>query len=111
MRGADYGSFDLLHVISMVTHNRSETSQCASMAALARLVADRSSLIVAHRLKTVVEADEILVLDKGRIVERGTHAQLLGEGGLYGRLWRSGASGAPEIESPRFPDSQALRIA
>jgi ATP-binding cassette subfamily B protein len=48
---------------------------------------DRTTLIIAHRLSTVVEADEIIVLDSGRIVERGRHQTLLDEGGVYARMW------------------------
>ncbi|MDO9451186.1 MAG: ATP-binding cassette domain-containing protein, partial [Rugosibacter sp.] len=47
----------------------------------------RTTLIVAHRLSTVMNADEILVLDAGRIVERGTHRALLDQGGLYAQMW------------------------
>jgi len=47
----------------------------------------RTSLVIAHRLSTIVGADEIIVLDRGRIVERGTHAELLGHGGLYASMW------------------------
>jgi ATP-binding cassette subfamily B protein len=43
--------------------------------------------VIAHRLSTVVDADEILVLDDGRVVERGTHAGLLAQAGLYARMW------------------------
>jgi len=47
----------------------------------------RTTIIIAHRLSTVVHADEILVLDKGVIAERGTHDELLARGGIYAGLW------------------------
>jgi len=56
-------------------------------AALQRISQGRTTLIIAHRLSTVVHADEILVLDKGVIVERGRHEELLARGGLYAGLW------------------------
>ena len=56
--------------------------------ALARVVAGRTAMIVAHRLSTIMAADLILVFDRGRIVERGTHAELLAAGGLYHRLYQ-----------------------
>jgi ATP-binding cassette subfamily B protein len=55
---------------------------------LNRLSRNRTTLIIAHRLSTIVGADEILVVDRGRIVERGKHMQLLHKQGLYARLWR-----------------------
>jgi ATP-binding cassette subfamily B protein len=55
--------------------------------ALDRVSENRTTLVIAHRLSTIVAADEILVLDKGVIVERGTHAQLLAAGGLYASMW------------------------
>jgi ATP-binding cassette subfamily B protein len=54
---------------------------------LDRLSEDRTTLVIAHRLSTVKNADGILVLDDGRVVERGTHADLLAEDGLYATLW------------------------
>ena len=48
---------------------------------------NRTTLVIAHRLSTVVDADEILVLQEGQVAERGTHATLLAEGGLYARMW------------------------
>src|SRR6266567_8979605 len=56
-------------------------------AELEEISADRTTLTIAHRLSTIVSADEILVLERGRIVERGTHAELLGRGGAYTRMW------------------------
>ncbi len=55
--------------------------------ALDRVAKNRTTLVIAHRLSTIVGADEILVLDKGVIVERGAHDQLLAEGGLYASMW------------------------
>jgi ATP-binding cassette subfamily B protein IrtA len=60
--------------------------------ALSRLMVGRTVLVVAHRLYTVVDADQIVVLDGGRIVERGTHEALLAAGGRYRDLWDAGAS-------------------
>jgi ATP-binding cassette subfamily B protein len=54
---------------------------------LARLIRDKTVLIIAHRLSTVTQADQILVIDEGQIVERGTHPQLVEVQGLYRRMW------------------------
>jgi ATP-binding cassette subfamily B protein len=57
--------------------------------ALRTAFADRTSLVIAHRLSTVRDADQILVVDDGRIVERGRHEELLGAGGAYAELYRT----------------------
>jgi len=56
-------------------------------AELTRIAEGRTTLVVAHRLSTVMDADQILVLDGGHIIERGTHRELLERGGAYARMW------------------------
>ncbi len=55
--------------------------------ALDRVARNRTTLVIAHRLSTIIHADNIVVLDKGRVVEQGTHAELIVKGGLYASLW------------------------
>ncbi len=58
----------------------------------------RTSLVIAHRLATVRDADQILVVDGGRIVERGTHAELIDAGGAYATLSRTQLLGSPSVD-------------
>ncbi len=63
-------------------------SEKAIQAELDRIAVGRTALVIAHRLSTVMDADEILVMDAGHIVERGAHAQLLAQNGHYAQMWR-----------------------
>jgi ATP-binding cassette subfamily B protein len=75
-------------------------------AALERVSQGRTTLIIAHRLSTVVHADEILVLDKGVIAERGKHEELLARGGLYAGLWSRQREVDAAEETLRRADSE-----
>jgi subfamily B ATP-binding cassette protein MsbA len=65
-------------------------SEQAVQQALARLKANRTSLIIAHRLSTIQHVDRIVVMDAGRIIESGTHEELLARGGAYQHLYQLG---------------------
>jgi ATP-binding cassette subfamily B protein len=76
-------------VLDEATAHLDSESEVAVQHALGSALAGRTSLVIAHRLSTVREADVILVIDEGRIVERGNHNQLLAAGGLYAELYRT----------------------
>ncbi|WP_017608879.1 ABC transporter ATP-binding protein [Nocardiopsis xinjiangensis] len=76
-------------VLDEATAHLDSESEAAVQEALAEALAGRTSLVIAHRLATVREADQILVLEDGRILERGTHDELLDGGGLYTALYRT----------------------
>ncbi len=75
-------------VLDEATAHLDSESEAAVQAALATALRGRTSLVIAHRLSTVRNADQILVLDHGRIVERGRHDELLAAGGTYAELYR-----------------------
>jgi ATP-binding cassette subfamily B protein len=81
-------------ILDEATSSVDVLTETRMQAALARLRAGRTSFIIAHRLATVRHADEIVVLDHGRVVERGTHAALLAANGSYARTFRR-AAGLP----------------
>lgn len=76
-------------VLDEATSHLDSQNEALIQEALERVMADRTSLVIAHRLSTVLEADQILVLSGGRVVERGTHADLLARGGLYAELYET----------------------
>jgi ABC-type multidrug transport system fused ATPase/permease subunit len=73
--------------------------------ALDRLMVGRTTFIIAHRLSTIRRADQILVLDEGRVIERGTHAELLNRRGLYAELYHIQGDG---LRRDKEPDAEEV---
>lgn len=76
-------------VLDEATSHLDSESEALIQDALKRVMAGRTSIVIAHRLSTILAADLILVMDRGRIVERGTHEELLATGGLYSQLYET----------------------
>ncbi|NLE76708.1 MAG: ATP-binding cassette domain-containing protein, partial [Chloroflexi bacterium] len=76
-------------VLDEATSSLDSKSEALIQDALTRIMVGRTSLVIAHRLSTILAADTILVLDGGRLVEQGTHDQLLESGGLYATLYET----------------------
>jgi ATP-binding cassette, subfamily B, bacterial len=82
-------------VLDEATSSLDTQTEYAVQAELERLAEGRTTITIAHRLSTIREADQILVLDHGQIVERGTHAELLDRGGVYAGLVARDVTEAP----------------
>ena len=76
-------------VLDEATSNLDSESEVLIQEALKRVMANRTSIVIAHRLSTILAADLILVIDRGQIVEHGTHRELLSQGGLYAHLYET----------------------
>src|SRR4051812_14034605 len=89
-------------VLDEATAHLDSESEVAVQRALKTALAGRTSLVIAHRLSTIREADQILVIDDGRVLQRGTHDQLIAAGGLYSELYRT------QFESQSDPQPEPL---
>jgi subfamily B ATP-binding cassette protein MsbA len=94
-------------LLDEATSSLDNESEYLVQQALERLMRGRTTIVIAHRLTTVQRADRILVMDRGRIVEDGTHAQLLALGGLYERLYERRFETRPATGA--VPDMQRMR--
>jgi len=76
-----------LLILDEATSSLDASSESLVQEALDQLMKGRTTIVIAHRLSTILGADKIIAMDKGKIVETGTHAELLQKGGLYARLY------------------------
>jgi ATP-binding cassette subfamily B protein len=76
-------------VFDEATSSLDTTTEAAIQANLERVAAKQTTFVIAHRLSTITKADQILVLSDGKVVEQGHHQALIGQGGLYAKLWQA----------------------
>ena len=86
-------------IMDEATSHLDSRSESLIQGALEQVMEGRTSLVIAHRLSTVVAADKILVIDDGELVEQGTHKELVAAAGLYSRLYETQFEGAPSTLS------------
>ena len=83
----------------------------AIQAQLKEIARNRTTLVIAHRLSTVADASQILVLDHGRVIERGTHVSLLAANGAYAQMWQRQQARIDDVDSPAAPDQPLEAVA
>ena len=84
-------------VLDEATSSLGSQSEALIQEALERIMQERTSIVIAHRLSTILAADIILVMNRGQIVERGTHEELLSKGGIYAGLYETQFSAQHEM--------------
>jgi ATP-binding cassette, subfamily B, bacterial len=95
-------------VLDEATAHLDSESEAAVQRALKKVLAGRTSIVIAHRLSTVREADQILVIDGGQVVERGRHGDLLTQGGLYADLYHTQFADQVEVTDETDGDIEEL---
>jgi ATP-binding cassette subfamily B protein len=97
-------------ILDEATAHLDSESEAAVQRALAVALSGRTALVIAHRLSTVRDADQILVIDEGRIVERGTHSELVAAAGLYAELYRTQFAVADSPAPPFATDTEPVIV-
>ncbi len=93
-------------ILDEATSSLDSESEALIQDALWTLMADRTAIVIAHRLSTIRRMDELVVLERGRIVEKGSHETLLALGGTYASLWAHQSGGflaTSDVEEPARP--------
>jgi ATP-binding cassette subfamily B protein len=95
-------------ILDEATSHLDSRSEALIQDALERLMVGRTAVVIAHRLSTILAADTILVLDQGRLVESGSHRELLDQGGLYAELFETQFRSAARHLSQPVPTAGAV---
>ena len=96
-------------VLDEATAHLDSESEVAVQQALDLAMVGRTSIVIAHRLSTIRNADLIIVVDQGRVVQRGRHQELLDEGGLYAELYRTQFDQSPRWAPPSTGITEPVR--